>query len=210
MFTGIIEEKGQIEGITRGSKSCQLKIKADKIFDDIKLGDSVAVNGVCLTVSELKPPCFTADVMAETIRRTGLGSLHKGAKVNLERAMMLGGRFGGHIVTGHIDGTGTITDMTVEDNAVLVTISANSNIMEYIVEKGSITLDGISLTIASLKNDRFTVSVIPHTGKETTLLDKKTGDKINIECDIIGKYVKKFNSDTKSGITMDFLRENGF
>ena len=210
MFTGIIEEKGRIEQITEGSKSCRLKIGADKIFDDLKLGDSVAVNGVCLTVSELTPPSFTADVMPETLRRTGLGTLKKGSTVNLERAMQLGGRFGGHIVTGHIDGTGTVVKLVREDNAVLVTITAEDAIMQYIVEKGSIALDGISLTVASVKNDSFTVSIIPHTAKETTLLERSTGDKINIECDIIGKYVKQFNSKEKSGLTMDFLRENGF
>lgn len=210
MFTGIIEEKGRIEQITEGSKSCRLKISADKIFDDLELGDSVAVNGVCLTVSELTPPSFTADVMPETLRRTGLGTLAKGANVNLERAMQLGGRFGGHIVTGHIDGTGTVTNTVIEDNAVVITINADEKIIQYIVEKGSITLDGISLTVASVRTDRFTVSIIPHTAKETTILDRKIGDKINIECDIIGKYVKQFNSNQSSGITMDFLKQNGF
>lgn len=210
MFTGIIEEKGKIERIIHGAKSCLLEIKAQKIFDDLKLGDSVAVNGVCLTVSELAPPHFVADVMPETLRRTGLGTLAKGGNVNLERAMQLGGRFGGHIVTGHIDGTGTVTNTVIEDNAVLVTISAEQSIMQYIVEKGSVTLDGISLTVASVRNDRFTVSIIPHTAKETTIHDRNTGDKINIECDIIGKYVKQFNSKESGGITMDFLRENGF
>lgn len=210
MFTGIIEEKGKIERIIHGAKSCRLEIKAQKIFDDLKLGDSVAVNGVCLTVSELTPPHFVADVMPETLRRTGLGTLAKGGNVNLERAMQLGGRFGGHIVTGHIDGTGTVVNTVIEDNAVLVTITAEESIMQYIVEKGSVTLDGISLTVASVRTDRFTVSIIPHTAKETTILDRKTGDKINIECDIIGKYVKQFNSKESHGITMDFLRENGF
>ena len=155
MFTGIIEEKGRIEQITEGSKSCRLKINADKIFDDLKLGDSVAVNGVCLTVSELTPPSFTADIMPETLRRTGLGALVKGSTVNLERAMQLGGRFGGHIVTGHIDGTGTVSKLVREDNAVLVTITAPDSIMQFIVEKGSIALDGISLTVASVKNAKY-------------------------------------------------------
>ncbi|MBQ3124580.1 MAG: riboflavin synthase [Clostridia bacterium] len=210
MFTGIIEEKGRIEHIIHGAKSCSLEIEAKKIFDDLKLGDSVAVNGVCLTVTSIKPPYFTADVMPETLRRTGLGTIAKNGEVNLERAMQLGGRFGGHIVTGHIDGTGTVINKVTEDNAVLVTISADQNIMQYIVEKGSITLDGISLTVASVATDRFTVSIIPHTAKETTIINGKVGDMINIECDIIGKYVKQFNSKQGSGITMDFLRENGF
>lgn len=210
MFTGIIEEKGIIENITFGSKSCKLTISGNTIFDDLKLGDSVAVNGVCLTVSKLMSNKFEADVMAETMRRTAMGNLVKGCHVNLERAMQLNGRFGGHIVSGHIDGVGTIINKVTDDNAVLVTISADSSIMKYIVYKGSITLDGISLTVASVKNDRFTVSIIPHTAKETTLLDKNIGDKINIECDIVGKYIEKFISKKESGITVDFLKENGF
>ena len=210
MFTGIIEEEGYIEHITEGAKSCRLKIRADKIFDDLKIGDSVAVNGVCLTACEIAKPYFTADVMAETMRKTGIGALVKGSKVNLERAMQLGGRFGGHIVSGHIDGTGTVIDMVREDNAVLITISASHDIMEYIVMKGSVALDGISLTVADVKNDRFMVSVIPHTASQTTILDKRAGDRINIECDVIGKYVKQFTDKKQSRITMDFLRENGF
>ncbi len=210
MFTGIIEEKGHIENISHGAKSCRLTIKADKIFDDLKLGDSVAVNGVCLTAQSINPPCFTADVMAETMRMTNIGDLTKGSTVNLERAMMLNGRFGGHIVSGHIDGTGTVVSKIKEDNAFLVTVTANDNIMRYIIHKGSVTLDGISLTVAKISNDRFTVSIIPHTASETTLLDKRTGDKINIECDVIGKYIEKFTRKQGSGITAKFLKENGF
>ena len=148
--------------------------------------------------------------MAETMRRTGIGKLVNGSRVNLERAMQLGGRFGGHIVSGHIDGTGTIINMVREDNAVLITISAPDEITDYIVHKGSVALDGISLTIADVKQDRFTVSIIPHTASETTLLDKKTGDMINIECDVIGKYVKQFTDNKKGGLTMERLIENGF
>ncbi len=210
MFTGIIEEKGKIENITPGAKSCRLTISGNVIFDDLKLGDSVAVNGVCLTVTKLLSNTFEADVMAETMRRTAMATLKKGSAVNLERAMQLNGRFGGHIVSGHIDGVGTVINKITEDNAVLVTISADSNIMKYIIFKGSVTLDGISLTVADAKHDRFTVSIIPHTAKETTLLDKNTGDKINIECDIVGKYIEKFLSKSEKGITMDFLKENGF
>ena len=210
MFHGIIEEKGHIENISHGAKSCRLTVKADKIFDDLKLGDSVAVNGVCLTAQSINPPCFTADVMAETVRMTNIGNLTKGSTVNLERAMQLNGRFGGHIVSGHIDGTGTVVSKIKEDNAVLVTVTANDNIMRYIIHKGSVTLDGISLTVAGISNDRFTVSIIPHTASETTLLDKRTGDKINIECDVIGKYVEKFTRIQGSGITAEFLKENGF
>lgn len=210
MFTGIIEEKGVIENITTGAKSCKLTISGNVIFDDLKLGDSVAVNGVCLTVSRLLSSAFEADVMAETMRRTSMGMLKKGSTVNLERAMQLNGRFGGHIVSGHIDGIGTVINKINEDNAVLVTVSADSSIMKYIVYKGSVTLDGISLTVADVKGDRFTVSIIPHTANETTLLTKNIGEKINIECDVVGKYIEKFVSKNNSEITMDFLRENGF
>ena len=210
MFTGIIEEKGYIDAITQGGKSCRLKIKGNIIFDDLKLGDSVAVNGVCLTVAKLGSNYFNADVMAETMRRTNFYRLAPGSCVNLERAMPANGRFGGHIVAGHIDGTGVIVSKVIEENAVLVTISADESILRYIVMKGSVALDGISLTVAGLQRDKFTVSVIPHTASETTLLDKTVGDRINIECDIIGKYIRRFLNENSNGITMDFLMENGF
>lgn len=210
MFTGIIEETGVIENIVHGAKSCRLKIHGDVIFDDLKLGDSVAVNGVCLTVDELSPPCFCADVMAETMRKTSIGKLVRGSRVNLERAMQLNGRFGGHIVSGHIDGTGKIIGRITEDNAVVFTVSAASDLMKYIVYKGSVTLDGISLTVSDTAADRFSVSVIPHTRARTTILDKSVGDEINIECDVIGKYVEKLTKTKTDGITLDFLAENGF
>lgn len=210
MFTGIIEEKGYIDAITQGGKSCRLKIKGNIIFDDLKLGDSVAVNGVCLTVAKLGSNYFNADVMAETMCRTNFYRLAPGSCVNLERAMPANGRFGGHIVSGHIDGTGVIVSKVIEENAVLVTISADESILRYIVMKGSVALDGISLTVAGLQRDKFTVSVIPHTASETTLLDKTVGDRINIECDIIGKYIRRFLNENSNGITMDFLMENGF
>lgn len=210
MFTGIIEEKGVIEKITSNSRSCTLTICASKIFDDLKIGDSVAVNGICLTATTINPPYFTADVMAETMRKTSIGQLNKGSAVNLERAMQMGGRFGGHIVSGHIDGTGIIVGMQREENAVWVTISASDDIMKYIINKGSVALDGISLTVAEVQNDRFSVSIIPHTSSETTLLSKKTGSKINIECDIIGKYTEKLMNNSNSGITKEFLEKYGF
>ena len=210
MFTGIIEEIGTISGITHGAKSCTLKIEANDIFSDLKIGDSVAVNGVCLTATTITPPYFTADVMAETMRKTSFAALSKGSRVNLERAMQLGGRFGGHIVSGHIDSVATVIKKVRDDNAVVITLSADDDVMRYIVYKGSITLDGISLTVASVSNGEFTVSIIPHTGSATTLLDKNIGDKINIECDIIGKYVEKLTIKKSNGITVDFLKENGF
>lgn len=210
MFTGIIEETGVIEQIIQGSKSCVLKIKAHKLFDDLKIGDSIAVNGICLTVTSFSAPYFTADVMPETMRRTNLSRLAKGSRVNLERAMQLNGRFGGHIVSGHIDGTGTVTSIVREDNAIWFKISAESSILLYVIEKGSVALDGISLTIAEVTNNGFSVSIIPHTAEETTLCDRKTGDKINIECDIIGKYVHNLTQKNSSGIDEDFLRRCGF
>ncbi len=210
MFTGIIEETGTVEAIVRGAKSCRLTIRADKIFDDLSLGDSVAVNGVCLTADEIRKPVFVADVMAETVRRTNIDRLVPGSRVNLERAMRRGGRFGGHIVAGHIDGTGTIVSMVREDNAVWVTVTAGSEILRYIIEKGSVALDGISLTVAEVGTDRFSVSVIPHTAAETTLLSRRTGDRLNIECDMIGKYVEKFVSGESRGITPELLAKYGF
>ncbi|MBQ3427892.1 MAG: riboflavin synthase [Clostridia bacterium] len=210
MFTGIIEEKGIVERIVRGERSCRLTIRAERIFDDLRLGDSVAVNGVCLTAAEIGAGSFTADVMAETMRRTSLGSLAPGVCVNLERAMQMGGRFGGHIVSGHIDGTGTILSMIREDNAIWIRIAAEESITRYIVEKGSVALDGVSLTVAEVSRGEFAVSIIPHTASETTLTERKTGDKINIECDIIGKYVEKLSKPLSGGITEEFLKKYGF
>ncbi len=209
MFTGIIEDIGEITAVKRGAVSCELSIKGNIIFDDLKLGDSVAVNGLCLTVTSIHENIFTADVMAESMRRSNLSSLQKGSKVNLERAMSANGRFGGHIVSGHIDGTGFIRSLVREDNAVWVTIGTDENIMRYIVEKGSVSIDGISLTVAKTFKDAFSVSIIPHTGKETTLLSKKAGDKVNLECDVIGKYVEKLIGKS-SGISEDFLKKYNF
>ncbi len=209
MFTGIIEETGEIAAIKRGAKSCELTVKGNVIFGDLKIGDSVSVNGVCLTASRIDGNTFTADVMAETMRRSNLGTLNKGSRVNLERAMAANGRFGGHIVAGHIDGTGIVQSLAREDNAVWVTVTADENVMRYIVEKGSVAIDGISLTVARVYADAFSVSVIPHTGAETTLLTRKHGDRVNLECDVIGKYVEKLVGKS-SGITEDFLKKYGF
>ena len=193
MFTGIIEEVGTIQNISLKGNSGSISIKASKVLENSLIGDSIAVNGVCLTVTTMNDSGFTADVMAETVRRTNLGFLTSGSKVNLERAMACNGRFGGHIVSGHIDGTGTIISLKKEENAVWVHIKASQDIINLIVEKGSITIDGISLTVASVDDgaSQFTVSVIPHTGEATTLLSKKAGDIVNLENDIIAKYVQK-------------------
>ena len=191
MFTGIVEEKGTVGHIRLAGISGSIAIKARKVLEGTRIGDSIAVNGVCLTVVSLQPDGFTADVMAETIRRTGLGNCQPGDQVNLERAMAADGRFGGHIVAGHIDGVGTIRSAVPEGNAVWITIDAPPQILRYIVEKGSIAIDGISLTVAYVDESVFKVSVIPHTAAETTLLSKKAGDIVNLENDIVGKYIEK-------------------
>ena len=214
MFTGIVEEKGRIAGIVSGSSSGEIAIEADAVVECTKIGDSIAVNGVCLTVTGFRSDGFTADVMPETLRRSNLGTLRRGDPVNLERAMAADGRFGGHIVSGHIDGTGRITQMKREENAVWVTIEAPKEILDLIVEKGSIAIDGISLTVAYAEKNIFKVSTIPHTRKVTTLSAKRAGDAVNLECDIIGKYVEKMlnagNVRKTSNITESFLEENGF
>lgn len=220
MFTGIVEELGTVVSISKGVKSSQLTLQGKLIFEDMHIGDSIAVNGVCLTVTEKTVNTFTVDVMAETLRRSSLGSLSKGSKVNMERAMAANGRFGGHIVSGHIDGTGTIESFVREDNAVWVTIATPAKLLKYIIEKGSITIDGISLTVAYVDSRCFKVSLIPHTAANTTLLMKKAGDTVNLENDIVGKYIDKLmhfdNGDEDSkdessqGISMEFLSQNGF
>lgn len=216
MFTGIVEEKGKVKSIKKGAKSAMLSIEGNKIFEDVHLGDSIAVNGVCLTVTSYSKNVFTADVMNETLKRSSLGSLKNGSEVNLERAMAANERFGGHIVSGHIDGTGVISDMSKDDIAIWVTISTTAEILRLIVEKGSIAIDGISLTVARVSNTDFAVSVIPHTGANTTLLDKKVGDVVNLENDITGKYIEKLLGLSKeekkpeSRITKDFLTKYGF
>ena len=216
MFTGIVEEMGKIVRVEKGAKSSKLTVSGDKIFSDLKLGDSVATNGVCLTVTSFSKGIFTADVMNETLKRSNLGELRQGSMVNLERAMIANGRFGGHIVSGHIDGTGVITKIEQDDIAVWYTIRADRKIMKYIIEKGSVAIDGISLTIAKVTDNDFSVSLIPHTAKETVLGYKKTGDTVNLENDVVGKYIEHFLSfkeepETKSsGITKEFLLKAGF
>ena len=215
MFTGIIEEVGTVRSIQRGSTSSFIEIQANAVLEGTKLGDSIVVNGVCLTVTELGKDSFRADVMNETLNRSSLGSLRSGSPVDLERAMAAGGRFGGHIVSGHIDGTGTITEIKKDGIAHWYTVSAPAGIMRYIVEKGSIAIDGISLTVAKVTDSSFSVSIIPHTAAQTVLSYKKPGDTVNLENDIIGKYVEKLmkpaEEETSSGgITMDFLARNGF
>lgn len=212
MFTGIIEEIGTILAIKKGTRSAVLTVKAEKIMKDIHIGDSIAVNGVCLTVISFENGQFDADIMPETLNRSSLGQLKSGSHVNLERAMATDGRFGGHIVAGHIDGTGTIHEIKKDDNAVWYTINAEDKIMRYIIEKGSVAIDGISLTVAQTFKNYFKVSIIPHTMQKTVLEEKKKGDIVNLENDCVGKYVEHLLGLEKktSGITVNFLRENGF
>lgn len=216
MFTGIIEEVGTVKAVQKGSVSSFIRIEADKIFDDMHIGDSIAVNGVCLTVTEYSGKIFKADVMNETLERSSLGQLKNGSHINLERAMSANGRFGGHIVSGHIDGTGKIYDIKNDGIAVWYTISTAAGILRYIVEKGSIAIDGISLTVAKVTDNSFSVSIIPHTASQTILSEKKVGDIVNLENDIVGKYVEKLmypaadNKSQGSSISREFLAKYGF
>ena len=210
MFTGIIEEVGKIKNI-QGGTNYKLTIGASKILEDIHLGDSIAVNGICLTAISWDNGSFTVDVMRETLERTSLHKLRAGSFVNLERALAANGRFGGHIVSGHIDGTGEIINIRRDANAVWYKIKTSEKIMEFIIEKGSIAIDGISLTVAKVDRSAFYVSVIPHTLENTILLSKKPGDIVNLENDIVGKYIKSFtDKNSNSTLCESFLKSNGF
>ena len=212
MFTGIIEEIGKIQTVRKGAASSSISVQAKKVMQDVHIGDSIAVNGVCLTVTAFSQGGFTADVMHETFNRSSLGSLQTGSPVNLERAMPSNGRFGGHIVSGHIDGTGTVSAIQKDDNAVWYTIKTAPGILRYIVEKGSVAIDGISLTVASVERDCFGVSIIPHTASITTLSNRRVGDTVNLENDCIGKYVERLMGiqQSKHNITAEFLAKYGF
>jgi riboflavin synthase len=212
VFTGIIEEIGKIQTVRKGAASSSISVQAKKVMQDVHIGDSIAVNGVCLTVTAFSQGGFTADVMHETFNRSSLGSLQTGSPVNLERAMLSNGRFGGHIVSGHIDGTGVVSAIQKDDNAVWYTIKAAPGILRYIVEKGSVAIDGISLTVAAVERDCFRVSIIPHTASITTLSNRRVGDTVNLENDCIGKYVERLMGiqQSKHNITTDFLTKYGF
>lgn len=214
IFTGIIEELGTINRIERGSNSSRINVRADKVLGDVRIGDSIAINGVCLTVTEFSQEHFVADVMAETLEKTNLRNLSTGQRVNLERAVRLGDRMGGHLVQGHVDGVGTIVEQQKLDIATLFRVKAPEEVMAYVVKKGSIAIDGISLTVVETNADGFTVSLIPHTAAMTTLGFKKPGDTVNLESDIIGRYVEKLMSSGKeskqSNLSLGFLAENGF
>lgn len=219
MFTGLIEEVGVLRGVSSGGEMMVLNIGASLIMGDLKIGDSVSVNGVCLTATSIGEHSFTVDVMPQTYRNSNLKELRSGSKMNLERAMAAGGRFGGHIVQGHVDGTGEIRSVKRDQNAVVFEITPDKNsLFKYIIPKGSITIDGISLTVVNTTSSAFTVSIIPHTLGETVLAHKRPGDSINIECDVLGKYVDHLlhyrgagsEEDSSSRISHDFLAANGF
>lgn len=215
MFTGIVEEVGAVERIEKGRHSAVLAISARRILEDLKIGDSVAVNGVCLTVTFLGAQGFTADVMHETLNRSSLAQLKSGSHVNLERAMPAAGRFGGHIVAGHVDGMGRIVQIERDDTAIWYTIQADPAILRYIVEKGSIAIDGVSLTVAKVAADSFAISAIPHTVQNTILSERRKGDLVNLENDMIGKYVEKLLNPApaqrqESRLTRDFLSACGY
>ena len=212
MFTGIVEEVGRIKAIRRGNGGAVLEIEAVKVLEGTRVGDSIATNGVCLTVTGMGAGSFDADVMPETLRRSNLGDLRPGDRVNLERALRLDSRLGGHLVAGHVDGTGLVSDRRQEDNAVWFTVAATPEILRYVIEKGSIAVDGVSLTVAYVDEAVFKVSVIPHTQEETTLLGKRVGAVVNLENDLIAKYVEKFTGggERKQGLSLEFLQANGF
>ena len=215
MFTGIIEEIGTVRSIRGGEKGAVLDIEAAKVLDGTAVGDSIAVNGVCLTVTPGNGH-FTADAMPETLRRTSLCSLSAGSKVNLERAMSFGGRFGGHIVSGHVDACGRVASLTREGIAVLVRVSAPSDVLKYIAVKGSVTLDGVSLTVTDVDRESLAVSLIPHPAASTTLGLLHPGSPVNVEVDLLARYVERLLSGgdmggvAPGGLTEAFLRENGF
>lgn len=214
MFTGIIEDKGIVEMVKPSEKSATLTIRSEEIVSDLKVGDSVSVNGVCLTVTTFDKSRFTVDAVPETMTRSNLGILKAGSMVNLERALQVGGRMGGHMVSGHVDAQGEIRKIDNDENAVWFTIGVDAEQIRYLIPKGSVAVNGISLTVVDVEEDRFTVSVIPHSLSETTLNEMKTGDRVNIEVDMTAKYIERFLAFRESGekekVSMDYLKENGF
>jgi len=224
VFTGLIEEIATVLRMERAQHSAHLHLLANVIVEDMRLGDSIAVNGVCLTVVAQGPTHFAVDVVPETLRRSNLGKLKAGDPVNVERAMKIGARFGGHIVAGHADGTGVLRQRTLEGIAQVLTIEAPPEIMRYVVDKGSICMDGVSLTVMDTTETTFRVSIIPHTSAHTTLLQSRVGSMVNLEADVIAKYVEKLTlgrtdslanlgdpvNPSNRGVSLDFLQKNGF
>lgn len=216
MFTGIIEELGSVKDIKKDAKGARLSINAKVILEGTRIGDSITVNGVCLTAVRVSENSFDVEIAPETLKKTNLGELKTGEKVNLERALKLSGRLGGHIVTGHIEATGKIKEKKTAGNSYLFFIEAPKEILRYIIQKGSIAVDGISLTVVDLTERSFSIAVIPHTLDVTTLGTKGAGDTVNLETDIIGKYVEKmltnpaFSKGGGGGINEEFLKRHGF
>lgn len=206
MFTGIIEEIGTVKSIRRGTKSVTLEIAASTVLEDTNVGDSICTNGVCLTVTAVQPQSFTADVMPQTMRMTALGMLKPGSCVNLERALTLRSRLGGHIVSGHVDGVGKVVRCERDDNALWLWMEAPDEVMRYIVDKGSVTLQGVSLTVAKVEGNTFAVSLIPHTQAVTILHEAKAGDAVNIENDVVAKYVESFVTKDDAAKPLEFFR----
>lgn len=215
MFTGLIEEMGIVEAVRRTAKSLRLSVKADKVLETLRIGDSIAVNGACLTVVSLQGRSFTADVMPETVQQTTFSALENGAFVNLERPLAYGGRLEGHLVSGHVDGSGVIAYYKADDIAWRYRISAEPHILRYIAAKGSIAIDGISLTVVDVDDTSFSVSIIPHTAQVTTLGRKRPGDRVNLETDLLARYMERLLPGTVTGskvkpLTLAALQENGF
>jgi len=205
LFTGIVEEVGTVKSIGSG----KLTVSASAVLEGTRLGDSMAVNGACLTVSVKDATSFSVDVMPETLKRTNLGQLHPGSSVNLERALMVGGRVGGHLVQGHVDATGTVASLVSEGKAVIAKFAASLEVLRYVVDKGFIAVDGVSLTVVGYDKSSFSVSLVGYTLKNTVLGSRKVGDQVNLEVDIIAKYVEKLR-EGRGGVTLDFLSEHGF
>ncbi|WP_404403349.1 riboflavin synthase [Jeotgalibacillus malaysiensis] len=210
MFTGLIEEVGTVHNLQKGKNSMILTIECYKILDDAKIGDSISINGVCLTVTDLSAHQFSVDVMPETMKSTTLHELKKGSKVNLERAMAAVGRFGGHFVSGHVDGTGVIQSMKREENAIYIYIQVPEELIKYFMMKGSVAVDGTSLTVFDVQKNAFMISLIPQTADDTIIASKSPGSIVNIECDMIAKYVQNLIQPQSTGIDESYLRENGF
>lgn len=215
MFTGIIEEVGTICDVRQSGEAMEMIVASKRVITDVQLGDSISVNGVCLTVTRFTDDSFSVDIMPETVRATSLRGLTKGNKVNLERAMSANGRFGGHFVSGHVDGIGTILSKKREHNAVYYRIGIDDSLRKYMIQKGSVAVDGTSLTIFAIDKESFTISIIPHTLDETIIGLKDVGSIVNIECDMVGKYieqfiVQRFSTGTTSSLTESFLAEHGY
>jgi len=205
LFTGIVEEVGNVKSVGSG----KLTVSASAVLEATRLGDSMAVNGACLTVSAMNSGSFSVDVMPETLKRTNLGQLHPGSSVNLERALMVGGRVGGHLVQGHVDATGRVVSLVREGGAVIAKLAAPPEVLRYVVEKGFIAADGVSLTVVGYDKSSFSVSLVGYTLNNTVLGSRKVGDQVNLEVDIIAKYVEKLR-EGRGGVTLDFLSDHGF